>query len=170
MTHRWLLYVIACFFWSAQAKTIYTWQDTQGITHFSDIPHPQATTFHLADTQPATKPPAPTGASQHPKRVASTPLELTILSPLNNQAIRSNNGALTIKAKLNRPLDDGETLRLLLNEETVLTPEQSLVWQLRELPRGSHQIQLEAFQYGKLIASSQPITVHLLRITAISVK
>ncbi|MFM2588502.1 DUF4124 domain-containing protein [Vibrio sp. TBV020] len=163
--------VIIALLFSAKSfcQTVYTWVDEDGTLHFDDAPnHSQAQAIDLPDfAQPALPPqfghsePAQT----KPKPVAPMPLSVTITSPENNQAIRSNNGFLSVKATLNRKLKVGEQLQLTLDGKNYGALTTTPNWQLKNIDRGSHSLTIQVVKDGKLIASSLPTTVHLQRTT-----
>ncbi len=158
-----------------QAETIYTWVDEKGLVHFSDMPQSNTSTkielseFNLNPPTPseaAIKPSAPPDKKSTP----ALPIQVTITQPSNDDVIRSNNGALVVRAELNRQLEKGEQLQLTINQtqHQPLTTHQE--WQLIHLDRGRNSLSIQVLRDGKLIALSQPITVHILRVTKNSVK
>lgn len=158
-----------------QAETIYTWVDEKGVVHFSDMPQSNTSTkIELSDFN--LNPPTPSEAAIKPsappdkKSTPALPIQVTITQPSNNDVIRSNNGALIVRADLNRQLEQGEQLQLTINQtqHQPLTTHQE--WQLMHLDRGRNSFSIQVVRDGKLIALSQPITVHILRVTKNSVK
>ncbi|GAL14297.1 hypothetical protein JCM19233_5309 [Vibrio astriarenae] len=90
-------------------------------------------------------------------------LVITLTSPVHEQTIRSNRGFITVQSELNRKLSVGETLQLRLNNQPYGAPSYNPLWKLKNIDRGSHQIQIQALKDGKVIALSSSITVHLHR-------
>lgn len=166
------------------AQTVYTWVDDDGTRHFSDSqPENTASAITLPQHEPTTAPLHQQGQSQAPYQhnieqqqapsyaaAMTTPLEVNITLPKPDSAVRSNNGSLQIKATLNRKLARNEQLQLIVNGVSYGDLNTQPNWQLENLVRGQHSLSIQAFRDGKLIASSQPITVHLLRATIKSVK
>lgn len=172
-----LLLCLSVFPSQMLAKTIYHWTDEQGVKHFSDqpqpAPHSSQRTIHfpapppVVSTKPlANQPPLALVASKQ----ESSKLIITINAPTQEQAIRSNAGQLNIAVSLNRALKLEEKLQLMMDNQPINQPQTASHWQLSNVSRGTHILEVQAFQHGKLIALSQPITVHLLRITANTVK
>ncbi|PMK02780.1 DUF4124 domain-containing protein [Vibrio sp. 10N.261.55.A7] len=163
--------------WLATAQTVYTWEDEQGVIHFSDFPETNAAKALTLPTLESTTPPPtfedlPTTAQQakpessqkqpdQPKQ--SEPLSLAFESPQNEQTIRSNQGRINITAQKNRKLKVGEQLQLILDDSPYDAPNNTGKWQLKDIDRGTHTFSIQAFRDGKLIASSSTITVHLHR-------
>jgi hypothetical protein len=166
------LSVIALLFSAlSNSQTIYTWTDQDGILHFDDEPnHNQAQTLKLPDLEQPTPPqlePSQQAEVQalHTQIATPKPLSVTITAPNNDEALRSNNGAITVQALLSRELIAGEQLQLTLNGEKYAVPTTNPHWQLKNIDRGSHSLVIQVVRDGKLIASSQAITVHLQRST-----
>jgi len=160
------------------AQTIYTWVDDNGARHFSDsraVAH--ATSIELPKLEQAPPPhqiselqPKDNNQEMPPQAATPPPLEINITDPEHDSALRSNNGSLELHAKLNRKLNVGEQLQLIVNGSNYGAPTTTAKWQLKNLDRGTHSFLIQAFRDGKLIASSQSITVHLLRASINSVK
>ncbi|WP_139121749.1 DUF4124 domain-containing protein, partial [Piscirickettsia litoralis] len=90
---------------------VYSWQDTQGVTHFSNQPHTGSKQLHLSE--PIRFPTSPTLTATTIKnspqlKTATHDNYLSIISPKNNQSI--NNAAGNIKIKL-KPLSNTDTYR-----------------------------------------------------------
>lgn len=152
----------------SMAQTVYTWTDDMGVVHFSDTPiSNDAKKIEMPDyrdSAPAPqfeqpKPPEPPSASEP----TIEPLTISIIAPLHDQTIRSNAGMLTIRATLNRKLAVDERLQLVMDGTPHSAPKVQPLWELRNLDRGTHTFIIQAHRDGKLIASSNPISVHLLR-------
>ncbi|WP_299687074.1 DUF4124 domain-containing protein [uncultured Vibrio sp.] len=167
---------------SCSAQTVYTWVDEDGVLHFSDTPTGQNTkSLHLPDVQAPT--PAPKFEDSIPVDTAAEPptnaqektpaterelpaqLALTMQTPVHEQAIRSNQGLISVQIALNRKLGIGEQLQLMLDGRRYGAPQTQLNWQLKGIDRGTHTIAIQAYRSGKLIASTSPVTVYLHRAT-----
>lgn len=168
------------------AQTVYTWVDDEGVRHFSDSPgHERASALTLPEVdspppQPEFDAAEPVPSTDHsnaqadarsqeatsaPSEHAASPLQVTIISPSDDQAVRSNSGRLTIQGEANRKLAIGEQFQLLMNGQPFDAPTHRPNWSLTNVDRGSHSFIIQAFRDGKLIASSNPITVHLQRVS-----
>lgn len=172
---RLILSVMILMVHLAQAETIYTWVDAKGLVHFSNMPQsradkpitlPELNIAAPPDLKVDIKSPSPFSLSREPLSV----IHATITQPTNESVLRSNNGALTVHAELSRPLEEGEQLQLLINQTQYQLPTTDLEWQLMHLDRGQNSLSIQVLRDGKLIALSQPITVHILRVSQNSVK
>ncbi|MCD9546012.1 DUF4124 domain-containing protein [Photobacterium carnosum] len=157
--------------------TIYSWTDDNGVVHFSDTPGTQqANTVELSVTEVQqniqttvidsyqadnielisittdTEPPLP----------AAT---VSLLAPVHLQTIRSNDGDIKVRAVSNRKLNKKLQAQLVIDGKVNGTPQTDLTWQLTNIDRGSHQIQIQLLNNGKILASSESITVYLHRVS-----
>ncbi|UTV27647.1 DUF4124 domain-containing protein [Photobacterium atrarenae] len=149
---------------SLAATSIYTWQDEHGITHFSDMPRQGAETVALAPPATVTlSEPDEAHAPRQQQPPALPPLSLALVSPTDQQTLRDNSGTVILSLSTNRPLAEHEQILVLLDGAPYAAPEASLHWQLHNIDRGSHRLQVQAVKDGKVIASSQAITVFLHR-------
>ncbi|MBW3697662.1 DUF4124 domain-containing protein [Vibrio sp. T187] len=178
-----LIVMALCLTLNTQAQTVYTWEDENGVLHFSDTPlESNAKKLILPDykaSAPAPKfensTPVDTPKSTlrisplHTKSVnePSKPLalELTLQTPQHDQTLRSNQGLIDIQIATNRKLGIGEQLQLVLDGRRYGAPQIQFNWQLKNVDRGAHTISIQAHRSGKLIASSRPVTVYLHRAT-----
>ncbi|MDV5172268.1 DUF4124 domain-containing protein [Photobacterium rosenbergii] len=160
------------------ASQIYTWQDEDGTTHFSDQPHTGAAVLDIQ--LPAPPAPLPVGNAttsadssfiddqpspeeQLSNGSALPEPSIQIDNPTNQQTLRDNQGNLTITASANRKLNQGHNVQLRLDGEVYGRPQAQLSWPLTNIDRGSHTLQVELLKHGKVIASSEKITVFLHR-------
>lgn len=149
------------------AQVAYTWVDTNEVRHFSDTPDShkakliELPVFHQPPSTSNNTAPSPSEPTKKPVKVE--PLVLTFLTPEHDQVIRSNQGILTVEVQLSRSVTPGTKLQLWLNNQPHIPAQTSTAWQLKNIDRGTHQIQIKVIQDGKQIASSSLITVHLQR-------
>ncbi|MGF1693356.1 DUF4124 domain-containing protein [Photobacterium kagoshimensis] len=161
----------------AQA-TIYTWTDEHGTVHFSDQPNDHAKEVNINVPLPAKK--TATQVSSSPQQAKSaqgerhllfdtelpqhtTTSSIQIMAPLHEQTIRNNEGIITLSAVANRTMDKGHSAKLYLDGKAYGKSQTQLDWRLVDIDRGSHQLQVKLLKYGKVIASSEKITVFLHR-------
>ncbi|MCG7584362.1 DUF4124 domain-containing protein [Photobacterium sp. OFAV2-7] len=147
-----------------QAAPIYTWEDDRGVTHFSDRPDPNANIIEL--TAPL--------ATEFQSNTASAPadmqdnqpgpsISIRLLSPHDQQTLRDNQGIIDIAATTSHKLAPHHTVQLLLDGESSGPPQSRLNWHLSNIDRGSHTLQVQILNSGKVIALSEVITVYLHR-------
>lgn len=157
---------------------IYTWKDANGNTIYSDQPHPDAKIVELPATNTVQPPAAPSSArsndSSRSRRASEqTPggyyRVLEIASPADDEAIRNNEGSLSLTVNTDPPLSSGHLMRVLmdgeLREEALAgngQPSQRL--NLSGIERGSHTLTAVIYDArGNVLQSSPAITVHLQR-------
>ena len=157
---------------ATSASQIYTWQDQDGTTHFSDKPYPGAARLDIPLPEPATPLPQeeeatsvdlPTTVDLPPSESALPKPSIQIDSPSDQQTIRDNQGNLTVIASANRKLNQGHSAQLRLDGEVYGRSQAQLIWPLTNIDRGSHTLQVELLKHGKVIASSKEMTVFLHR-------
>ncbi|MCQ1057920.1 DUF4124 domain-containing protein [Photobacterium sp. ZSDE20] len=149
------------------ASEMYTWQDEDGVTHFSDQPFPGASVISIQAPQESTDP-QPLVAetdldTEQPNESTLPAASIQLTSPSDQQTVRDNQGNLTVMASSNRKLNQGHSTRLRLDGEIYDRPQAQLIWPLTNIDRGSHTLQVELLKHGKVIASSEEITVFLHR-------
>ncbi len=165
--------------WAVQAAnenaTVYYWTDAQGVTHFSDRPvaGKPMNSKQVEIVNPPTNNPNPITDDKAAAAVPTAPTTaytLSISSPQSEQTIRDNEGRITVQNQLSPALNDKDPLQLMLyvdgNRFGCNTASLSCV--AMNVARGAHQLRTELVsQSGKILASSESITVYLFRVTAI---
>lgn len=154
---------------TAQA-TIYRWVNAQGDVVFSDTPPPNGKAQklelnHPLDTiqtpqQPLSPPPglAPGNGNQR-----SAYRALTITSPANNQAIRANNGDITVSLNLMPALMPGDRIRLFMDGAQVYSGTSTQI-PLHNVDRGSHTLYAAVEgRAGGIAIRSPGVTFSVLR-------
>ena len=92
--------------------------------------------------------------------------ELTIVAPTDDQSIRSNNGNVAFTASLSpSQLIEGQRISWSLDGQEI--PKfNGLVAKMKNVDRGTHELQVNIVDdKGGIIASSETITFHLLRVS-----
>lgn len=163
---------LSLFSANSYTSEVYVWKDTQGNLHFSDFPeHKDAKRIELPDAPP---PPQVLNESdvdwtsssltdKEDKSSSALPLSVSIRSPQHDATIRSNAGVIDVIAELTPNLRTDQQLQLLLDGSPVMPPQSNPKWRLNNIDRGTHTLTLQVLQSGKVIASSDTITVHLHR-------
>ncbi|PST86056.1 DUF4124 domain-containing protein [Photobacterium sp. NCIMB 13483] len=162
---------------TAVATTIYSWTDDNGVVHFSDTPGtPQASTVELSVTevQPSMQSTSinMTQADNVELISIATDIEpplpaatISLLAPVHQQTIRSNDGDIKVRAVSNRKLNKHLQAQLVIDGKAYAGSQTDLTWLLTNIDRGSHQIQIQLLKNGKILASSESITVYLHRVS-----
>ncbi|WP_027698039.1 DUF4124 domain-containing protein [Vibrio litoralis] len=92
-------------------------------------------------------------------------IDLKIISLQDDQTIRSNRGFITVQVELSKKLGVGQSLQLMMDTQPYGAPQTPSLWELKNIDRGSHTFSVNVVESGKVIASSNTITVHLHRTT-----
>lgn len=163
--------LISLFVSSTSLAAIYQWQDEHGVTHYSDDSH------HSTTTKPKTLkvlkpiankisiPKAAPPAQELSPPVLST-AKISFISPQEQQTIRNNIGEITVIANLSDPIKATDKIRLLV-DHVIKKEHHSPEFNLRSIELGEHTLQLQLIsQSGKILASSQLITIYMHRFKA----
>lgn len=101
---------------------------------------------------------------------AQPPIKLTISTPYNKQSILSNSGSLQVTTITSPTLPANHNLQLLLNRKP-LSKQQDTTFELTNLERGAHQLQLlQLDENGKVIAKSPTVRFYVRKSTKTSPK
>ncbi|WP_025674029.1 DUF4124 domain-containing protein [Salinivibrio socompensis] len=182
---RWLGAMLLTLAFLSHAGMLYQWTDQYGQVHISDQPpaHPYRVWQYSSPTpspsfSPAQRPKSGLIQSSQTQSILTQPdptqsktVTITLVHPNDGATLRSNLGQLSVTATLSpRAIPAGQT-QLILDGQPVgsaptitLTPsQQQLHWQLAPIDRGTHQIQAQYLESGKVIASSSIHQVYLHR-------
>ncbi|MFT5211938.1 MAG: hypothetical protein ACI9CE_003679 [Flavobacterium sp.] len=90
---------------------------------------------------------------------------MTITSPKIDEAIRSNNGALTVSFTVKPPLQSGHSVQLILDGNLEQSTQDSTRFELDNVDRGTHSILLNIVdeKTRTVIKSSSIINTTILR-------
>ncbi len=165
--------------WAVQAAeentAIYYWTDANGVTHFSDRPvagKPAQTMQVEISNPPVNNPnPVPETPTAAEPAVSSVSYTLSITSPLMEETIRDGEGKFTVSNQLTPALlpdDDAASLFIYVDSSRYPCDTATLICQVQDLDRGAHQLRTELIaKTGKVLASSETITIYLFRPRAI---
>jgi len=144
---------------------VYKKVNPDGSVEFTDAPKSKdATPVPLSPTNTFKATPAPPiSSSQKSKPTANQYTSASITSPSNDAAIRDNAGNLTVTASVTPSLQSDHKM-VLMDNGVALSESTSGSFQLSNVDRGSHSLSIQVQDSaGKVIISSDPVTVHLLR-------
>ncbi|MBV1879271.1 MAG: DUF4124 domain-containing protein [Pseudomonadales bacterium] len=152
----------------AANDTIYRSTDKQGNVTYSDMPADLADEITLPEPSIYQSTPAQTLQRTRTKSATAKAVsyrQLNILSPLNNTAIRSNNGSLDISFECAPQIRPGHSFQLLIDDQVRQTLKQTGTVGLQNVDRGSHKIQLQIIEdsSGKILYQGPSITTTILR-------
>ncbi|MEM1229218.1 MAG: DUF4124 domain-containing protein [Pseudomonadota bacterium] len=179
---RWLLRLAvlalgsAALLAQAQSK-IYKTVDAQGNVVYSDIAPTQQegeaelqveelNTYRTPVIEPESLPTVKLQPEEPPEEAFKPYTELALASPGEDQAVRANNGNISLVARINPALQGDHALRFYLDGAPVATvngPQASLT----AVDRGTHSARVAIVDgSGATIKESAAVTFHLLRFSA----
>ncbi len=147
---------------------VYTWVDEQGLRIYSDKPNPTAEIVEVKSlpTYQAPKT-APQSNAEAKEKVEITFTQYDVLvlkTPEQDEIIRSNQGNITVIATVHPDLQDDHQLQLMMDGKPVLEAGKQTGWQLNNVNRGEHQLQVLVLdEAGQTFQTSDSVTVHLKR-------
>jgi hypothetical protein len=162
-----VLFVASTDLMAAEEGKIYRSRDANGNVIFSDKAKASADEIEVAEPM----------TYQAPKitQKLSPPigqdidsfsyLSITITSPKIDEAIRSNNGALTVSFTVKPPLQSGHSVQLILDGNLEQSTQDSTRFELDNVDRGTHSILLNIVdeKTRTVIKSSSIINTTILR-------
>ncbi len=166
-----LLAVLIGMFTQAIATEVYITHDKDGNPIFSDQPSSDAEKIIIEDIQTVPKVQTQTqpasGTSQKLKELPKY-TEFKIVSPVDDESIRENTGALSVQVALSPKLRGNDQIVLYLDGAVVLKGRET-TFNLTNIDRGTHSL-LVAIESasGKQEMRSTPVTVHLLRFSQVT--
>ena len=155
---------------SAQALgQIYRTTDANGNVVFTDTPPPgdSAEQVQLQHTNTAEPVEVPPPAAQQPEAVLEDALPVQVVkitSPANEETIPMGGGNFSVVARVEPPLEKGQSLRLSLDGKPTGKLQQSGFWDLTNIDRGAHDLTVAVVDSsGQVIAGSDPVRVYVMR-------
>lgn len=161
----------------ALAGGVYRWVDENGNTVYSDQPADNAEQIELPEASvysPVIVPVEDTAESDAEEATASDEEEippapgyqLQIASPQNDEAIRANDGNLTVNIQIRPALSQarGDKIQLRMDGRPYGQPSAGLSFNLPNLDRGTHTLSAVVMNAnGEELAQSPTIKFHLQR-------
>ncbi len=167
MRFFYLLLLISLSFSSPAAK-VYKKVNPDGSVEYSDVPQDEAAEpIKLKPIQSITLPPLPkTSAAPAPAPKPFRYESIRIVSPKDDEGIRSNNGDFTARGELKPGLQSEQEHHIQwLLDGKVVSGADSLTLNLKNLDRGTHQLQLRVVNFdGKVEIETPSISFHILRV------
>lgn len=150
------------------ASKIYKKIDPDGSVEYSDVPFD-------AGSKPIKLKPLPTvnltppGPALSPSPAPARPFQyksIRIISPLADEAIRTNNGNISVKAELKPPLQSRLKHHIQWQlDGKIMTGANSLKLNLKNLDRGTHRLQLRVINsHDETVIRTTTISFHILRV------
>ena len=160
-----------CFGVFAQDR-VYKRVNPDGSVDYSDQPLedaevmkvPKGSTFTMPSASSSSR--ARSNSSQRDVDTASYQ-SLSISSPSNDEAIRSNEGRVTALAKSDPTIQQGHSFRWTMDGRVLKQEISSPVLQMRNVDRGAHELEVAILDSaGEVVISSEKTVFNLLRASA----
>lgn len=154
---------------------VYRWVDENGQPHFSDQPRSGAVQIELKETSIYTPPSAgendtnpPTEPEQNKEEKAADAIDYTsiaVVSPENNQVVRSEGGALDISIELQPGLQPGHKIRVYLDGNPAAQDLDATQITLQNTDRGTHSLAVGVIdENNKELKRSSAVSFHMIRL------
>ncbi len=154
---------------------IYTWEDASGRTIYGDMPpeHKKAKEVKTQELTivPGYKDPSleketdtlKTQASSEKKEEVSYK-SFDVSYPRDDEAIRANDGNVTVSFDLQPPLQKTDTLSIYLDGKKIAEDSKALSISLNNLDRGTHSLfAVVRNEKGDVLLNSNTVSFHVLR-------
>ena len=150
------------------AQPVYSMTDADGDVAFTDTPPLSGDSTieeHSVQAHNSAKPTQTTLAPAEPADAEEpTRYDTRIVRPTDNAAMPMGPGNFALQAAWNPRLASGETPQLLLAGEPAGAPQQTASWQLSNVYRGEHRLQVVRLdENGAQLDASAASTVYVLR-------
>ncbi len=144
------------------ATTVYTWVDEQGVTHFSDQPHPGATKMQVQGVPTYSVPPAAHESSAANARAAPPKESCAIESPTDQQMLMN---AWSVSGQVRLPAHIQAGARVILMLDGKVLPgaaDPSGAFTISEIDRGAHTLAAQVQNAdGAVVCEAPPITFYV---------
>lgn len=164
----WSTLWVGCLGQFAAAQPVYKVTDEDGNVTFTDTPplDSEATVEeHSLHAPNSAQPVVSSPETIEPVEPETPPqFETKIISPADNATIPMGPGNFSVQVSLSPRLEAGENLLLLMDGEPVGTPQRIPNWQLSNVYRGEHRLQvLRIDDEGAELDASDISTVFVMR-------
>lgn len=129
------------------AATVYKWVDAQGVTHYSDQPHPDAKTVDVAPVQTYHSPaPANTSSSASSASPAGPGYTTCALVRPENDEVFLNTSTITARLRLEPQLRQGDTVSVAIDGKRVPNqPTAGTEFVIADVERGTHTMTVTVY-------------------------
>lgn len=160
------------------AAGVYRWVDENGQIHFSDKAQAGAEQIKLKETSIYT-PPAESnsGAADQTEQAKGTVDAntapnavvdyevISVVSPENNQVVRSTEGTVDISVELRPGLQQGHKIRVYLNGNKAAQDLETTQITLQNMDRGTHSLEVSVIdEKNNELKRSSAVSFHMLRL------
>lgn len=144
------------------ATTVYTWVDEQGVTHYSDQPHPGATKMQVQGAPTYASAPASTQPSASKTQHTSSQQTCSIASPGDQQMLMN---AWSVSGQVRLPAGTSPEDRVILLLDGKVLPgaaDASGAFTISQIDRGAHTLAAQVQSpTGDVICEAPPITFYV---------
>src|SRR5882724_2041421 len=103
---------------AAMATTVYKWVDEQGVTHYSDQPHPQAQVIEVQSVQSVRSSPAPVVSTGNRTASGGPQYSCELFRPENDEVFL-NTSTITAKLRVEPQLSSGDQVAIAVDGKRV---------------------------------------------------
>jgi hypothetical protein len=151
---------------------LYKWVDAKGVTHYSDVPEPGATSVEVEGAQGYSAPAVAGARSQGSRGAAATSATaykmLAISSPEEGGVVWRSDGFVGVSAALEPGLASGHHLWFVVDGTRQSEPADALSTRV-ELPRGTHTVSAVVTDAnGAELLGSSPVTFNVRQNSAVT--
>ena len=151
---------------TALPATVYKWVDKNGVTHYSDQPHPGAQKVQVESVPTYTPPPLPQTPSEAgaQREAAREPLyqRCDVYAPSNDEVL-FNTSTVTVRVGVEPDLRAGHRIVIVLDGRRVTgLPETGSEFTISPVYRGTHSLMVGVeTARGEVVCQSSAITFHV---------
>jgi hypothetical protein len=146
---------------SASAATIYKWVDENGVTHYSDQPHPKAQEVTVAPAQTYTAPPAPAPSDEN-QTTSGAGYRACVITRPEKDEVFLNTSTLTATVRIEPGLAPTHRIVLTLDGKRLDQPSTGRTFVLNSVERGTHSLTMVVEDdTGKAVCTSAPVQFHV---------
>ena len=150
----------------AMAATVYKWVDAEGVTHYSDQPHPGGQEIDVQPRNLVSSSQGPAGASAAAKpanAVAGTRYQCDLIRPENDEVFL-NTSTVSMRLRLEPVLQPGDQIAIAIDGKRLQNqPTTGSEFVINDVERGSHQLMIAVYdRTGKeQLCATPSITFHV---------
>jgi hypothetical protein len=147
-----LLCGMLCISTGVVAVTVYKWIDAQGITHYSDQPHPGAERIEVQSSQTYSAPAPVAQATSDPSSSAAPAYSLCEIARPMNEEVFLNPESVTARVRVQPDLRTGHRVVLALDGKRLEQNSNDGTFTIAPIYRGTHTVMA-------IVEDSQGITL-----------
>jgi hypothetical protein len=152
----------------AMAATVYKWVDAQGVTHYSDQPHPQAQEIdvqpkNLVSSQPSASSTGASAAAKPATAAAGTRYQCDLIRPENDEVFL-NTSSVSMRLRLEPNLQAGDQIAVAVDGKRLENqPTTGSEFVVNDVERGTHTLQIAVYDrtWKQQLCATPSITFHV---------